>query len=48
MPPSQSSYKLKNTYGPEHDLMVLIAYAQKLHINIHADILSVARGLNLS
>ena len=31
---------------PEHDILVLIAHAQKPRLNDHADISSGARGLN--
>ena len=32
--------------GPKHDISVFIAYAQKTHLNAHADVFSGVRGLN--
>ena len=34
--------------GPVYDISVLIAYAQKLPINAHADVARLARGLSFS
>ena len=32
--------------GPIHEISVLIVYAQKPHLNAHAEVSSGARGLN--
>ena len=32
--------------GPIHEILALIAYAQKPHLNAHAEVSSGARGLN--
>ena len=37
----------RKTYGPAHGILVLIALAQMPRMNVHVDIYSWARGLNL-
>ena len=38
--------KNEHIYGPDHDNLVLIAYAQTPHKRQHGDISSEARGIN--
>ena len=37
---------LKSTYGPAHNILVFVAYAQMPLLNPHPGILSKARGLD--